>query len=52
MGEARFSFREQDVTHESTVEGPVDCVLHMASPASPKDYLDHPIEAGWITRSP
>jgi dTDP-glucose 4,6-dehydratase len=22
----------------------VDCVLHMASPASPKDYLEHPIE--------
>lgn len=42
--EARFSFREQDVTHEFTVEGPVDCVLHMASPASPKDYLEHPIE--------
>ena len=38
--EARFSFREQDVTHEFTVEGPVDCVLHMASPASPKDYLE------------
>jgi dTDP-glucose 4,6-dehydratase len=43
-GEARFGFREQDVTHEFTVEGPVDCVLHMASPASPKDYLEHPIE--------
>ena len=42
--EARFSFRQQDVTHEFTVEGPVDCVLHMASPASPKDYLEHPIE--------
>jgi dTDP-glucose 4,6-dehydratase len=42
--ESRFSFREQDVTHEFTVEGPVDCVLHMASPASPKDYLEHPIE--------
>ena len=42
--EACFSFREQDVTHEFTVEGPVDCVLHMASPASPKDYLEHPIE--------
>ena len=43
-GEARFSFREQDVTREFTVEGPVDSVLHMASPASPKDYLEHPIE--------
>jgi dTDP-glucose 4,6-dehydratase len=43
-GEARFSFREQDVTQAFTVDGPVDGVLHMASPASPKDYLEHPIE--------
>jgi len=43
-GDPRFSFRRQDVTREFTVEGPVDCVLHMASPASPKDYLEHPIE--------
>jgi dTDP-glucose 4,6-dehydratase len=42
--EPRFSFREQDVTRAFTVEGPVDVVLHMASPASPKDYLEHPIE--------
>ncbi len=26
------------------VDGTVDAVLHMASPASPKDYLEHPIE--------
>jgi dTDP-glucose 4,6-dehydratase len=43
-GEPRFDFREQDVTHAFTVDGPVDGVLHMASPASPKDYLEHPIE--------
>ena len=42
--ESRFCFREQDVTEEFTVDGTVDCVLHMASPASPKDYLEHPIE--------
>lgn len=29
---------------ESILEGGVDCVLHMASAASPKDYLAHPIE--------
>ena len=28
----------------STSDGPVDCVMHLASLASPKDYLDHPIE--------
>jgi len=27
-----------------TVDGPVDFVLHMASPASPKDYLEYPVE--------
>ncbi len=26
------------------MEGPVDCVANLASPASPKDYLEHPIE--------
>ncbi|MCU1233927.1 MAG: NAD-dependent epimerase/dehydratase [Candidatus Solibacter sp.] len=39
-----FRFVEQDITKPFTVEGPVDCVLNMASPASPKDYLEHPIE--------
>jgi dTDP-glucose 4,6-dehydratase len=42
--EPRFTFHEQDVTQPFSIEGPVDCVLHMASPASPKDYLEHPIE--------
>jgi dTDP-glucose 4,6-dehydratase len=42
--EPRFVFVEQDVTEPYTIDGPVDCVLHMASPASPKDYLEHPIE--------
>lgn len=39
-----FQFRQQDVTRSFTVEGPVDSVVNMASPASPKDYLNHPIE--------
>ena len=42
--EPRFCLRAQDVTQAFAVDGPVDCVLHMASPASPKDYLEHPIE--------
>ena len=40
----RFRFVESDITRPFTIEGPVDCVVHMASPASPKDYLEHPIE--------
>ena len=39
-----FDFRRQDITRPFTVEGPVDAVVNMASPASPKDYLEHPIE--------
>lgn len=39
-----FEFRECDVTEPLNVEGPVDGVLHLASLASPKDYLEHPLE--------
>ena len=39
----RFRFERYDVTNYLFAEGPVDWVLHFASPASPKDYLDHPI---------
>ena len=40
----RFSFIEQDVSRGLPVDGPVDGIVHMASPASVKDYLDRPIE--------
>src|SRR5689334_12739771 len=43
-GHPRFEFRLQDITKPFSIEGPVDCVVNMASPASPKDYLEHPIE--------
>jgi dTDP-glucose 4,6-dehydratase len=43
-GHPLFEFREQDITKEFTVQGAVDNVVNMASPASPKDYLEHPIE--------
>ncbi len=39
-----FSFVEHDVTLELPDPGPIDWVLHFASPASPPDYLEHPIE--------
>jgi dTDP-glucose 4,6-dehydratase len=42
--EPRFRLIEQDITKPFSVEGVADCVVNMASPASPKDYLDHPIE--------
>ncbi len=43
-GHAGFHFILQDVCEPLEIEGPVDGVLHLASPASPKDYLQHPIE--------
>jgi dTDP-glucose 4,6-dehydratase len=43
-GQPRFRFLERDITQPFSIEGPVDAVVHMASPASPKDYLEHPIE--------
>ena len=42
--EPRFRFEERDVTVSLDVDGPVDWVLHFASPASPRDYLELPIE--------
>jgi dTDP-glucose 4,6-dehydratase len=43
-GDPRFRFVRHDVTHFIAVEGPVDAVLHFASPASPIDYLLLPIQ--------
>jgi dTDP-glucose 4,6-dehydratase len=43
-GEPRFRFIEQDITKRFSIDGAVDAVVNMASPASPKDYLEHPIE--------
>jgi dTDP-glucose 4,6-dehydratase len=39
-----FQFIKHDVTNYIYVEGPVDYVLHWASPASPIDYLELPIQ--------
>src|SRR6202167_4873543 len=41
---ARFRFGHQDVTRYIEVQGPVEAVLHFASPASPPDYLKFPIQ--------
>lgn len=39
----RFTFIQGDITLPIEVDGPVDYILHFASPASPKDYQEHPI---------
>src|SRR5499427_4647920 len=40
----RFTFIQQDVTTYIYVKGPIDAILHFASPASPIDYLQLPIQ--------
>ena len=44
MGHDRFRFFQHDVTNYLYVEGALDGVLHFASPASPIDYLELPIQ--------
>jgi dTDP-glucose 4,6-dehydratase len=39
----RFTFIRHDISHPLELDGPVDNILHFASPASPVDYLRHPI---------
>lgn len=40
----RFSFIHYDVTNYIYIDGPVDYILHFASPASPIDYMQWPIQ--------
>jgi nucleoside-diphosphate-sugar epimerase len=44
MGQPGFTFVEADVSSALDVPGPVDAVAHLASPASPPDYLRLPLE--------
>src|SRR3954464_8960566 len=43
LGQSRFHFIEHNISEPLQIDGPVDHVLHFASPASPADYLAHPI---------
>jgi dTDP-glucose 4,6-dehydratase len=43
-GNARFRFIEFDVTRPVEIAGPFDHVWHLASLASPREYLAHPLE--------
>jgi dTDP-glucose 4,6-dehydratase len=42
-GNPRFEFVRHNISTYTYVAGPLDGVLHFASPASPVDYLEHPI---------
>ena len=43
MGETTFEFIQHNISTFTYVAGPLDGVLHFASPASPVDYLEYPI---------
>ncbi len=44
LGRDDFELLQHDVSKPFEIDGPVDCVLHFASPASPVDYLELPIQ--------
>jgi len=44
IGHERFRFIHHDVTEYIYVEGPLNYIMHFASPASPIDYLELPIQ--------
>ena len=44
VGESRFRFLDLDITGYIHVAGAIDAILHFASPASPVDYLELPIQ--------
>jgi dTDP-glucose 4,6-dehydratase len=43
-GRKGFEFVQRDVSAGVFLTGPVDAILHFASPASPRDYLEYPIQ--------
>ncbi|HEX6806787.1 MAG TPA: UDP-glucuronic acid decarboxylase family protein [Gemmatimonadaceae bacterium] len=43
IGQPKFEFVRHNISTYTYVAGPLDGVLHFASPASPIDYLEHPI---------
>jgi len=44
LGQERFRFYKHDVSEYIFIADKVDAVMHFASPASPVDYLEHPIK--------
>jgi dTDP-glucose 4,6-dehydratase len=44
VGQERFTFIRHDVSKRVFIEGPVDAVMHLASPASPRDFPEIPIK--------
>jgi len=43
QGNAHLTFLRHNISNHIEIDGPIDNILHFASPASPVDYLRHPI---------
>ena len=43
QGNSRFTFVRHNISNHVEIDGSIDNILHFASPASPVDYLRHPI---------
>jgi dTDP-glucose 4,6-dehydratase len=43
IGKPKFSLLSHNISEHIHIDGPIDNILHFASPASPPDYLKHPI---------
>src|SRR4051794_28706196 len=43
QGDAHFTLLRHNISNHIEIDGPIDNILHFASPASPVDYLRHPI---------
>lgn len=43
VGNTAFTLEDRDVTEHISFDGELDWIFHLASPASPVDYLEHPI---------
>ncbi len=44
LGKSEFTFLDLDVSNHFSIDGDVDVVMHLASPASPRDFLRVPIQ--------
>ncbi len=44
INDPKFSYRQQNISEGIFIDGAVDFILHFASPASPVDYLEFPIQ--------
>ena len=44
LNNKKFQFINHDICNEIVINSDLDCILHFASPASPKDYLKYPIK--------